>query len=232
MVDINIIMLTDQLLPLVRLFQLVSPTLPVGAYSFSQGLEWAVEEQIVTDEITALQWIEDVLQYTLVKVDGPVLLRMYQAWDKNDMQSVSYWNTFILASRETSELQTEDQHLGLALGKVLEGLDLNWVKRWGNGQTSFVTPYSLVSVEWKIPVTMVISGYLWGWLENQVLSAIKLVPLGQLAGQRILFKLAKSLPDYVEQIMSMEDNQIGGSMPLLAIASSKHETQYTRLFRS
>ncbi len=232
MVDIITAMPTDQLLPLLRLFQLVSPSLPVGAYSFSQGLEWAVEEQLVTDETSAQQWISDVLQYTLVKVDGPVLLRLSRAWRSNDRQAVNYWNAFILASRETSELQTEDQHLGLALGKVLDGLALNWEQRWDDLPVSFVTPYSLAAVEWEIADTMVISGYLWAWLENQVLGAIKLVPLGQLAGQRILLKLAKSLPGYVDTIMRMDDDQIGGSMPMFAIASSRHETQYTRLFRS
>ena len=225
-------MATDQLLPLLRLFQLVSSTLPVGAYSFSQGLEWAVEEQLITNEASAQQWIGDVLQHSLIKLDGPVLVRLYQAWNSDDVSAISSWNAFILASRETAELQTEDQHLGLALGKVLDGLGIEWQQRWGNSDIAFVTPYSLVAAEWNIPVTMAITGYLWGWLENQVLGAIKLVPLGQLAGQRILFELAKAIPNYVQQIMQMQDQEIGGSLPMFAIASSRHETQYTRLFRS
>lgn len=230
--EVIITIATDQLLPLLRLFQLVSPSLPVGAYSFSQGLEWAVEEQLINDKVTAQQWIGDVMQHSLIKLDCPILVRLYQAWGSNDVAAISHWNAVILASRETSELQTEDQHVGLALGKVLDGLGVEWQQRWGNSDVAFVTPYSLVASEWNIPVTMAITGYLWGWLENQVLGAIKLVPLGQLAGQVILFELAKAIPNYVQQIMHMQDQEIGGSLPMFAIASSRHETQYTRLFRS
>jgi urease accessory protein len=222
----------EALLPLLRLFQLVSPALPVGAYSYSQGLEWAVEDRLVSDEISAQHWISDNLRHSVVNLDGPVLVRMYQAWQAGNLQSVRHWNGIILACRETMEFQAQDQHLGVALGKVLEGLEINWKQRWGATEPAFVAPYSLVAAEWNISVDMMLSGYLWGWLENQVLSAMKLVPLGQLAGQRILFELAKGIPAYIEKIYRIQDHEIGGSLPLLAIASSRHETQYSRLFRS
>lgn len=225
-------MLTSELLPLLRLFQLVSPTLPVGAYSFSQGLEWAVEEQMVADEATALQWISEILQHSVVTLDGPILVRIVQAWYDNDYSNLNYWNSLILSCRETMELQTEDKQLGLALGKVLEGLGLDWSNRWDGSPAAFITPFGLAIVEWKIPVKLAVSAYLWSWLENQVLAAVKLVPLGQLAGQRILFALGQKIPNYVETSQAMKDQQISGSLPMLAIASSRHETQYSRLFRS
>ncbi|MGZ8151654.1 MAG: urease accessory protein UreF [Methylovulum sp.] len=226
------IMTTAKLLPLLRLFQLVSPTLPVGAYSYSQGLEWAVEDRLVTDELTARNWIADNLKNSLVNVDGPILTRMYQGWQNQDMATVKHWNDMILACRETMELEAEDQHLGMALGKVLDGVNIVWRQRWGNAKAAFVAPYSLAAVEWNITVEMMLTGYLWSWLENQVLSTMKLAPLGQLAGQRLLHELANDIPAYVEKITTLEDHEIGGSLPLLAIASSKHESQYSRLFRS
>ena len=116
----------SELLPLLRLFQLVSPSLPIGAYSYSQGLEWAVEEQIVVDQATAQQWIAEILQHSLVSLDGPILVRIIQAWQVEDYTNLKHWNSLILSSRETMELLAEDRHLGLALGKVLQGLDLLW----------------------------------------------------------------------------------------------------------
>jgi urease accessory protein len=226
------VMTINAILPLLRLFQLVSPALPVGAYSYSQGLEWAIEERMVSDEISAQHWIADSLKHSVVKLDGPVLVRMYEGWQADNLQSIRHWNDIILASRETMELQAEDQHLGMALGKVLEGLEINWQQRWGNTESAFVVPYGLAAVEWNLSIDMMLSGYLWGWLENQVLCAMKLAPLGQLAGQRMLFTLAKCIPAYIEIICRIQDHEIGGSLPLLAIASSRHETQYSRLFRS
>ncbi len=222
----------SELLPLLRLFQLVSPSLPIGAYSYSQGLEWAVEEQIVVDQATAQQWIAEILQHSLVSLDGPVLVRIIQAWQVDDYTNLKHWNGLILSSRETMELLAEERHLGMALGKVLQGLDINWFKRWNGTAPAFVTPFGLAAISWNIPIKLALSAYFWSWLENQVLAAIKLVPLGQIAGQRILFKLGKNIPDYVESSLHIQDQQISGSLPVLAIASSRHETQYSRLFRS
>ncbi|CAA9890191.1 Urease accessory protein UreF [Candidatus Methylobacter favarea] len=225
-------MTINPILPLLRLLQLASPSLPVGAYSYSQGLEWAVEDGLVTDEITVQRWISASLRQATAKLDGPILVRMHEGWQAGNLKSVRYWNDFILACRETRELQAEDQHLGMALGKVLEGLEIDWTRRWGMAECSFAAPYSLAAVEWRLSIDMMLSGYLWGRLENQVLTAMKLMPLGQRAGQRMLFELAKPIPAYIEKIVRLQDHEIGGSLPLLAIASSRHETQYSRLFRS
>jgi urease accessory protein len=204
----------------------------VGAYSYSQGLEWAVEEVGVTNEETASDWIEELLRHALVKTEGPVLIRLSQSWQAGDTDALVFWNQFILATRETSELQNEDQLMGRALAKVLEGLDVTWPYQNEPPVMAFVTPYSLAAFSWGISTEKMVAGYFWGWLENQVLAAIKLIPLGQQAGQRILFNLSQSIPSYVEAAFEIEDNAIGGSMPLWAIASSRHEIQYSRLFRS
>ena len=223
---------TESLLPLLRLFQLVSPSLPVGAYSYSQGLEWAVEEAWVTNEETASGWIEELLRHSLVSTEGPVLIRLSHSWRAGDRDALVFWNQFILATRETHELHNEDQFMGRALANVLEGLDVTWPYQNEPAVMAFVTPYSLAAFNWGISADKMVTGYFWGWLENQVLAAMKLIPLGQQAGQRILFNLSQSIPGYVEAAFEIDDNAIGGSMPLWAIASSRHETQYYRLFRS
>jgi urease accessory protein len=155
-----------------------------------------------------------------------------QSWQAGDTDALVFWNQFILATRETSELQNEDQCMGRALAKVLEGLDVTWPYQNEPAVMAFVTPYSLAAFNWGISTDKMVTGYFWGWLENQVLAAMKLIPLGQQAGQRILFNLSQSIPGYVEAAFEIDDNAIGGSMPLWAIASSRHEIQYSRLFRS
>ncbi|MGH8560242.1 MAG: urease accessory protein UreF [Methylococcales bacterium] len=225
-------MYIDHPLVLVRLLQLASPALPVGAYGYSQGLEWAVEDGVVHDETSAKGWIKGVFVHSLTDLDAPVLARLVDAWINRDFDGVDYWNHYLLACRETRELRDEDIHLGRALAKLLDGLGLQWSNRGISKKTCFAMLFSLAATEWKIPKPVILSGYLWAWLENQVLAAIKLVPLGQLAGQRMLFELAELIPASVEHALATGDEQIGAALPLMAIASSRHETQYSRLFRS
>lgn len=215
-----------------RLLQLASPALPVGAYGYSQGLERAVEDKLIYDELSARHWIEGIFLHMLSRTDAPVLARLFDAWSVGDDETLDYWNQYLLACRETMELRAEDIHLGQALGKLLDGLGLNWSGRKIPKNTSFAMPFSLAAAEWAIPKPATLSGYLWAWLENQVLAAIKLVPLGQSAGQRLLFQLAERIPAAVEQALTLKDDQIGAALPMMAIASSRHETQYSRLFRS
>jgi urease accessory protein len=225
-------MFIDRPLALVRLLQLASPALPVGAYGYSQGLEWAVEDGAVYDEPSARDWIRGVLVHTLTRTDAPVLARMFDAWTEGSADSAYTWNAYLVACRETRELRDEDIHLGQALGKLLVGLGLDWPGAEAPRNTGFALPFSFAAATWRIPRSVTLSGYLWAWLDNQVLAAIKLVPLGQLAGQRMLFDLAAMIPDSVERALAFEDRQIGAALPFMAIASSRHETQYSRLFRS
>ena len=115
-------MVIDASPALLRLLQLSSPSLPVGAYSFSQGLEWAVEDKLVSDESTFRGWISDIMTLNLGNLDAPVLDRMYDGWIDDDLSVINVWNEFLYASRETKELRDEDSHLGRAFSKTG-----NWV---------------------------------------------------------------------------------------------------------
>lgn len=214
-----------------RLWQLISPALPVGAYAYSQGLETAVEEGWVTDESSAAKWIAGVLLNSLLRVDIPVLARLYAAWQDNDLKAVNDWNSIILAMRESAELREEDRQLGQALARLL--IDLGCKQAALNRHSSsFLNQFSLAAVNWQIPLSDTASGYLWSWCENQVAAAIKLVPLGQTAGQRILGHLIEVMDEHLEQGLKCNDDEIGSVLPGLAMASAWHETQYSRLFRS
>ncbi len=224
-------MITD--LALLRLMQLISPGLPIGMYSYSQGFETAVEEGWVINACDAEQWMTGILTNCMAQLDVPVAARLYDAWSRNDMDQVHYWSRFLLANRETSELYAEDQQTGQALARLLADMDMETAKSWiRDPDTSLAAMFTLAAVSWQVPKQSALLGLLWGWLENQTLCAVKLVPLGQVAGQRLLYKLAAQIPDLIDQGMQLNDDEIGGSVFGLAMAGSRHEMQYSRLFRS
>lgn len=219
--------------PLLRLLQLSSPMLPVGAYAYSQGLEYAVHAGWVRDERTARAWIDGVLCECLARLDVPVLARLHHAWCAADDAAVHHWSNFLHASRESAELQREDRHLGQALARLLKDLDVGEAARWtAHPRASFAGLFALAAARWKIPLSMTTHGYLWAWVENQAAAAMKLIPLGQTAGQRILRGAASVMPRLVEAGLTLADDEIGYAAPGWALASALHENQYSRLFRS
>ncbi|MDO8846728.1 urease accessory protein UreF [Methylicorpusculum sp.] len=226
-------MVTGTDLSLLRLLQLVSPGLPIGMYSYSQGMESAVDDGWIVTADDAAAWLDGLLGEALARVDAPVLARLYDAWHYDDLHAVDHWSQTLIACRETAELRSEDRQTGQALARLLDKLEIAEAQAWlRRPDATLATLFSLAAVRWQITKTDAIAGYLWGWLENQVLCAVKLVPLGQVAGQKLLMQLSAQLPVLVQQVVSISDEEIGGSVFGLALASSRHEMQYSRLFRS
>lgn len=229
-------MTTMSLTALPRLLQLSSPMLPVGAYSYSQGLEYAIEARIVHDADSALAWITDVLAVSVSRFEAPLMARMHDAWQQKNIVQALERNAYFIASRETAELRAESLQMGYSLLRLLEQLDdipeVELAALQQQSEVSFPCAYALAASAWNIPCVAAVNGYLWGWLENQVSAAMKCVPLGQVAGQRIIANLGKKIPDFAERAIQLEDDELSNFSPMLAIISSKHETQYSRLFRS
>ncbi len=218
---------------LLRILQLASPALPVGAYAYSQGLEWAVEAGWVNDEETLADWIEDQLMHIITTTDLPLFVRLHQAAAACDEPALLAWSRTLIASRETSELVADDCDRGRALARLLDGLGVTAARPWlERADTPFAAVSAVGAVAWDIPCEQAALAYAWGWLENQVLVGVKLVPLGQLDGQKVLLQLAAKIPDALATALGCADDDIGGMVPVQALASSLHETQYTRLFRS
>jgi urease accessory protein len=162
-----------------------------------------------------------------------VLLRLHNAWARNDIEAVARWSRFLIASRETSELRAEDRHLGRSLAKVLVEAEIPDAREWSTrADATFATLFALACTRWNIEAHEAACGYVWAWAENQTLAALKTVPLGQSAGQRILHALIKDIPIIVADAHDMSDDDIGSAAPMHLVASAAHETQYTRLFRS
>ena len=224
---------TQSDLPLLRLMQLVSPSLPIGGFTYSQGMEWAVEDGILNDEQAVLRWMLSLMEDNLLYVDLPVIHRLYNAFSAADAEQVNKWSDYLHACRESRELREEEINRARALTRLLTDLEIPTVKQYNQAlQTCHLAGFALASWHWQISIKQVLLGYSWSWIENQVAAAIKLVPLGQTAGQKLQLMLTEAVPDLVEQALTLSDDDLGGSAPMLAIASSRHETQYTRLFRS
>lgn len=216
-----------------RLLQLVSPSLPVGAYSYSQGLEWAVEAGWVNDPGSLSAWLQDQLHTTQQYWDLPLLARLYQASAAQDQDALAHWTGTLLAGRESAELRKEEQDRGRALHALLNKLSI--LTADDPHQTIAacqLTGFALAAQRWDLPIDQALTGYAWSWLENSVLSGVKLIPLGQTAGQQVLLALAETLPAAVARAQQLDDEELGASAPALAHASAAHELQHTRLFRS
>lgn len=217
-----------------RLLQLASPTLPVGAYTYSQGLEWAVEAGLVRDQVTAGQWIGGLLEEGIGRFEAPLAACLQRAWDAADVGEVERLNAEFLASRESSELRAETLQMGYSLRRLLHDLDDFTVPPALDAlpETAFPTGWALAAAAWQIPLADSLAAYLWSWCENQVLAALKAVPLGQTAGQRALLQLGGRIPAIVQRALVLPEAEWSNFAPGLALASSLHETQYSRLFRS
>lgn len=185
------------------------------------------------DESSAGEWIGGIAAQAIATLDLPILLRLHAAWQADDFACALAWSRRLLAARETAELRAEDRHLGRALARVLGELGFIEAGAWsGSTDTSFAASFALAAARWNIPPQDAACGYLWAWCENQVLAAVKLVPLGQSAGQRLLDGLLQRIPALAAAAVPIADEDIGVATPMQGLASARHERQYSRLFRS
>lgn len=220
-------------LALVRLLHLASPVLPVGAYTYSQGLEWAVETELVKDEATALVWIGDVLEQGPARGEAIYLAHMLAAWAGGDRPRLLTLDRDFLASRETAELRAETLQMGHSLRRLLADLPGFPGDRLADiAAPSFPLAWSCAAATWAIGSDEALAAWLWTWAENQVMAAVKAVPLGQTAGQRLLLALGKRIPTLAAAASGAAIDDACNFLTGLAIASCRHETQYSRLFRS
>jgi urease accessory protein len=219
-----------------RLLQLCSANLPVGGFSFSQGLEYAVEMGWLTSSETTASWIRINLEESIAQTDLAILKRLFIALAHEDLVSFGYWNTHLIACRESHELLLADLAMGKALIRLIKQLDSIDITPYQAiidlKEISFVSAFALSAYVFKLDLMSAQSGYCWTYIDNQVAAATKLVPLGQTQAQNLLYELTKHTQEIIEKSNNIADEEIGTSLPHLAMASAWHETQYSRLFRS
>lgn len=221
---------------LLGLLRLASPALPVGGFSYSEVLEAAVEANVVHDEASAMHWLRDQLHLSLARADLPLVASAHEAWTTSDAARIAELNTWMVVTRESRELRAQSEQMGRSM--------LEWLRPQTPDDARVATLAALApSPTWPIAFALAavqtgasahdsVLAYGFSWAENQVQAALKSVPLGQSAGQRILTQLAQELAPLAQTALTLGDGQRQAFAPLFAIRSSHHETQYSRLFRS
>ncbi len=219
-----------------RLLQLASPALPVGAYSYSQGLEWAIECGDVTNAMTAQCWIEDHLALVFSRFEAPLYAACFAAWQRDDFAEVARLNAEFLASRESSEPRAETAQVGFSYAawcrEVLALTDAQREVLATFERIAAPVTASLAAMGSELSAREGLTGYVFGFTENQVMVLAKALPMGQIAAQKLLFALGDAVTSAVSTALSLDEADWSSASPWLAIAQMKHETQYSRLFRS
>jgi urease accessory protein len=217
---------------LLQLIWLASPALPIGGFSYSEGLESAVEHALVHDEASAKLWLVAQLHVSLARADLAVVAQAIAAWRASDGARIDELNAWVLQTRETAELRQQTEQMGRSLVEWLRTVRPELVEGLGETRLTYPLAFALAASAGTAPVRDSLLAFAFGWAENMMQAAIKSVPLGQSAGQRILSALAADIPVAVDKALALRDDERQAFAPMLAILSARHETQYSRLFRS
>jgi urease accessory protein len=226
--------MTQDAFACLRLLQLASPALPVGAYSYSEGLESLVDRGVIHDLSSLQHWLEQELHYGTIRIEAAVMVRAYAAVQQDDDQLLHDWNEWVSAFRETEELRLQSWQMGRSLLKLL--LDTHQLAPQVvdpfSGDCNFAIAFALAAYHWQIELAETVLGYLYSWANNLISAGVKLIPLGQTAGQQLLLNLTPTLSSITDEILTLTEDQLYSCGWGLALASMAHETLYSRLFRS
>jgi urease accessory protein len=218
---------------LLRLFQLSSAALPIGAFAYSQGLEQAVAFGDVSDRDSALAWISGMLERSVLRLDVPVFARLHRAFTDGDSASARRWNDYLFAARGSGELRAEERQVGSALARLLFREGVAAAEPWlRDPRVTLACGFALAGVAWQAPAAEGALSYIFAWAEAQVGAATRLIPLGQTDAQRALGLLIERAAAGIEVALTRPDDELSSTTPGQLLLSALHETQYSRLFRS
>jgi urease accessory protein len=221
---------------LLHLLQFASPALPIGAYSYSQGLEAALENGLVRDAATARDWICRHLHQVVAQWEAPLTWRLMHAFVARDAAAVAHWSECFIASRDSAEFRAETIQMGYSLGKLIAELGIADAGLTAilesQEELALPTAFACAVAALEIPADAALLAMLFAWAENQVLVCVKSVPLGQVAGQRMLLSLRPEVEAAARQAQALADDELCNWVPGLSLLSMQHEIQYSRLYRS
>ena len=220
---------------LLQLIWLASPALPVGGFSYSEALEAAIDHGHVHTEATCADWLADQLHLSQARGDMALMAQAIPAWQSMDTTRLKNLSQWVHASRETQEMRLQTEQMGRSL--------LDWLRIQNKASDAALKLCSELRPTYPIAMSLALSlanapldqalqAYAFGWAENMTQAALKAVPLGQVSGQKILARLAQEIPEAVQHAIALSDDERQAFCPMLAVMSARHETQYSRLFRS
>jgi len=221
---------------LLQLMRLASPSLPVGGFSYSEGIESAVESGRVCDEATARRWLVDQLHLGLARSDLPIVAHALAAWRGGDDEGVESLNRWVATTRETAEMRQQTEQMGRSLAVWLQhrgAADARLARLEAlRPAPTWPIAFALAAADSEATAPDVLAAFAAGWAENMVQATMKAVPLGQLAAQRLLLALSTEIVPVIDAALALPAADMQAFTPMLAILSAQHETQYSRLFRS
>ncbi|MGJ7508364.1 urease accessory protein UreF [Variovorax sp. GT1P44] len=217
---------------LLQLIWLASPALPVGGFSYSEGLEAGIEWAGLGTEQAASDWLLDQLHLSLARADLAVLAQAIPAWRDGDLTRIHALNAWVFQTRESAEFLLQTEQMGRSFVEWLKLHHDDAATVFEALPASYPVAFAFAASRTDAPVRDACLAFAFGWAENMVGAAVKAVPLGQSAGQRMLGRLAVEIPTAVDLAITLADDDRQAFSPMLAILSSRHETQYSRLFRS
>ena len=217
---------------LLQLIWLASPALPVGAFSYSEGLEAAIEWAGVGNEEGACEWLADQLHLSLARSDLAIVAQAIPAWRNGELARIRELNDWVLQTRESAEFRLQTEQMGRSFVEWLKLGHADAATVFDTLRASYPIAFAFAAGRIEAPVRDACLAFAFGWAENMAAAAVKAVPLGQSAGQRILGRLAAEIPPAVDHAITLTDEDRQAFSPMLAVLSARHETQYSRLFRS
>ena len=222
---------------LLLLLQLCNSSLPLGAYSYSEGLETLVEEKQIIDSKSLNKWLVNELKYGSIRIELAIVIRSYNCYFKKDLEDLFYWNNWFSASRETSELRQQSWQMGKSLLRLIlsfepENQSLSQVIKSFHDPCNYAIAFGIITAHWEIKIEDLLLGYIHNWVNNSINVGVKLIPLGQTEGQKLLLNINQEIIKNIKTILSLKDDELSSCSWGLSLASIKHEQLYSRLFRS
>lgn len=224
----------DEIHNLGPLLQLTNSAMPIGGFSYSEGLEQLIEQKIIPDYNALKIWIEDSLNFGTIRLEACVLKRVYDAKRAHDKKSLFFWDEWLLATMEAEELRRQSLDMGRALQRLLTSLVNNDspLEKYQPTLKNYASVFGEAIADWEIPLAPALYGYLYRWVSSTLDVGIKLIPMGQSAGQKCLWNIHPLLEEKVSELLSLSDEDLYSWNIGIVLASMHHETQYSRLYRS
>jgi urease accessory protein len=218
---------------LYRLQAWLSPAYPVGAFSFSGGLEWAIEAGDIVDAPTLQSWLSVILTDGGGFCDAVFFVHAHRAIEQHDDKALAAVAELALAFAPSKERHLETTAQG---GAFLAATRAAWpcasLDRLGTGPSAYPVAVAAAAAGHGIPLAPALAAYLHALAANLISAGVRLIPLGQTDGQRVLAALEPVVAAVAERALATSLDEVGSAAFRADLASLRHETQYTRLFRS